>query len=257
MKPKQTLRERLTAGEPLIFSWSSMPTSLSTEVFADGPFEACCVDMQHGYAGYSEFLAMTAPVFAAGKPLMVRIPLDRWDFAARALDAGASAVISPMINTVEDARKFVEATKFPPIGSRSFGAYRNKAGANPADKGFLAKLNDANLTLAMIETQQALDNLDAICATDGLDGVFVGPFDLSISLTHGEGPINPASDMIIENLKVVADTARKHKMFAGIFAANPEFAKKYIELGYQFLALSNDMTYLEHASKAAFAQLAD
>lgn len=220
-------------------------------MFARGPFEACCIDLQHGYSGYSDFLTMSAPVMAAGKPVVVRMPLEDWGFAARALDAGANAIICPMINTPADAEKLVEVTKFPPVGQRSFGAYRDAGVPGARDKGHLAKLNNANLVFAMIETQTAIENLDAICATQGVDGVFVGPFDLSASLTDGAGPIEPAGDQVMDALDVIAGKCVEHGVFAGIYAASPADARAYIAKGYSFIALGNDIAYLAEASAAA------
>jgi 4-hydroxy-2-oxoheptanedioate aldolase len=255
MKPRAcsntSLWARLETGKPLLVSWSMIPSSLSTEVFARGPFEACCIDLQHGYSGYSDFFAMAAPVEAAGKPLIVRMPLEDWGFAARAMDAGAQAIICPMVNNAADAEKLVEVTKFPPIGQRSFGAYRDAGAKGARDKGHLAQLNHANLTFALIETRTAIENLDAICATEGLDGVFVGPFDLSVSLTNGKGPIEPAGEMVLEALVVIAAKSVEHGVFAGIYAASADDARAYIERGYQIIALGNDIGYLAEASAAA------
>ncbi|MGI9483878.1 MAG: HpcH/HpaI aldolase family protein [Hyphomicrobiales bacterium] len=242
----------MKSGKPLIFSWSMMPSVLGIEVLARGGFEACCIDLQHGYVGYSDFLAMSGAVFAARKPLVVRIPLEDWGMAARALDAGASSVICPMVNNAEDAAKLSEVTKFPPIGARSFGAYRDASTDGPRDRNFLETINHSKLSIAMIETRQALDNLDAICATPGIDGAFVGPFDLSVSLSGGSSNINPAGAEVLEALDEIAAACRRHSLTAGIYAASPQDARVYIEKGFQLIALSNDISMLSSASSEAF-----
>lgn len=245
------MRERLESDKPLVLSWSMMPSVMGIEVLASGGFGACCIDLQHGYIGYGDFLAMSGVVFAAQKPLIVRIPLEDWGMAARAFDAGASSVICPMVNTVQDAEKLVEVTKFPPVGARSFGAYRDASTDGPLTGDNLEKLNRSKLSLAMIETREALDNLDEICATPGIDGAFVGPFDLSVSLSAGAGDINPASAEVLEALDEVAGACRKHGLVAGIYAARPEDVRMYTQKGFQLVALSNDISMLAGASAAA------
>ena len=128
----------------------------------------------------------TAQVTLAGKPTIVRIPVGQFALASRVLDFGVAGVIAPMINNVASARAFVSATKYPPLGERSWGPTRGMALAGVVDpKQYLREANAATVTLAMIETREAMKNLDAIAATPGIDILFVGPSDLSIALSDG------------------------------------------------------------------------
>ena len=186
-------RQLLASGEPVFMSWSLMPEPLATEALASGSWDACCIDMQHGFVDYADLLAMATPVFAAGKPVVLRAALQDFANMAKALDLGVEAVICPMVNSAEDARAFVAATKYPPVGQRSYGSYRDGRVRDVVGEGALAAINDRTLSFAMVETGAAINAIDSICGTNGIDGIFVGPNDLSVSLSGGAGPVDPSS----------------------------------------------------------------
>ena len=145
----------------------------------------------------------------------MRVPLGAFAIASRALDFGAEGIIAPMINTVADAKAFVSATKFPPLGERSWGPTRAMTLAGIADpKQYLNEANAATVTLAMIETKTAMANLDAIAAVPGIDVLFVGPSDLSIGLTDGK-ELDPHSDTVEAALDKIVAACRKAGKIAG------------------------------------------
>lgn len=178
-----SLSSRLRAGETVLSAWSSLPEPLTVEILAHSAFDAVTLDMQHGGHDEASILRSLGLVLNAGKPPVVRIPVGRFDMASRALDFGAHAVIAPMINSVDDARRFAAAMKYPPVGERSWGVFRANAdyGA-PGSNDYLTTANHDTLAFAMIETRDAYDALDAILDVRGIDGVFVGPSDFS---SHG------------------------------------------------------------------------
>src|SRR5579872_3096544 len=184
--PAFTLAKRLGAGETVFSAWCGLPYPLVAETLARDGFVAVAIESQHGLWDVGGILAGVAAVRQGGAAPLVRVPLGDFALVSRALDFGAEGIIAPMINTPADARAFAAAAKFPPVGERSWGPHRVTALAGLADQSvYLREANDHVITLAMIETRTALDNLEAILDTPGIDGLFLGPSDLSIALSEG------------------------------------------------------------------------
>src|ERR1700704_6458836 len=181
-----SLAGRLRAGETVHSGWCGLAVPLVAEVIEREGFGAVTIDMQHGLWDISQVVGAIAAIRQGGVGPVVRVPLGDFATASRALDFGAEGIISPMINTAADARAFVAATKYPPVGERRWGPHRATMLAGLADqKVYLAEGNALTFTLAMIETRAALDNVAAIAATPGIDGLFLGTSDLSIALSQG------------------------------------------------------------------------
>ena len=188
---------------------------------------------------------------------VVRIPLDAFDVASRALDFGAEGIIAPMINTVADAKAFVGAAKFPPVGERSWGPSRAMVLAGIADaKQYLNEANAATVTLAMIETRTAMANLDAIAAVPGIDVLFVGPSDLSIGLSDAK-ELDPHSDTVEQALDTLVASCRKAGKIAGLYCANAERAVACAKRGFRFLAVGSDLGFLRAGTAAQMKVLKD
>jgi 4-hydroxy-2-oxoheptanedioate aldolase len=226
-----------------------LPEPLTVEVIAHSAFDAVTLDMQHGGHDEASVLRAVGLILGAGKPPLVRIPVGRFDMASRALDFGAHAVIAPMINSAEDARKFAAAMKYPPVGERSWGAFRTNAdyGA-PGSNDYLTTVNRDTLAFAMIETRDAYDALDAILDVRGIDGVFVGPSDFSIAWSNGR-EANPHSDAIVEPVTTIARKAAAAGKLAGIYCPTADFARRYKALGFGFLTVGNDGGYIRMAAE--------
>jgi 4-hydroxy-2-oxoheptanedioate aldolase len=238
------LRQRLSTGEPLLFSWMSIPSVNLAAQMARLPIEGVCLDMQHGMIGFSDAVPMIAAINAAGRPAMVRSLWNDPAIPGQALDAGACAVISPMINTRAQAEALVRAAKYPPIGARSWGGYTalQASGLTPGE--YLREANRMTVVLAMIETVEALDNVEEIAATPGLDGLFVGPSDLSITLSRGAG-IDKLGAKTLEAMEKVAAAAKRNGLVAGAFGGNAEVIKAYLKLGFTFQAAAVDVDLLQ------------
>jgi 4-hydroxy-2-oxoheptanedioate aldolase len=244
-----SLSSRLRAGETVLSAWSSLPEPLTVEILAHTAFDAVTLDMQHGGHDEASVLRSVGLILNAGKPPVVRIPVGRFDMASRALDFGAQAVIAPMINSAEDARKFAAAMKYPPVGERSWGVFRANADyGTPGSNDYLTTANQDTLAFAMIETRDAYDALDAILDVRGIDGVFVGPADFSIAWSNGR-EANPNSDAIVEPISNIARKAAAAGKIAGIYSPSPEFARRYIPLGFRFVTVSNEGGYLRLAAQ--------
>lgn len=243
-EPAAVLADRLRAGEAVFSAWSGLPDPLTVEAVAATAFDAVALDSQHG--GHTEDVILRAigPVAATGKPVIVRIPVGRFDMASRMLDFGAQAVIAPMINSVTDAVAFAKSMKYPPIGQRSWGAARAQAIFGIPDRQvWLQRANAVSAAIAMIETREAVAALEGILGVDGIDGVFVGPGDLSIALTGGRAvdPFLPEMDAIIAD---VAARAREAGRFAGIYINDPGRVGHYHALGYRLFAFTSDAQYI-------------
>jgi len=246
------LADRLRRGDALLAGWSALPEPLVAEAVARAGFDCVTLDVQHGLHDVQAVMRGIGAIVLAGKPALARIPVGDNALASRALDMGAEAVIAPMINTAAEARALVAATKYPPVGERSWGPARVLALRGTEPQGHLESGNRTSLAFAMIETRRALAALDEILAVDGLDGVFVGPSDLSITLSDG-AKIAPLDRGLDEPIKRIADRTRATGKIAGIFAATPERATQFRALGYRLIALGTDQLYLAMGAKALIA----
>jgi 4-hydroxy-2-oxoheptanedioate aldolase len=242
--PHPSLRPRLRAGETLFTAWSTIPDPLVAEFAARTGFDAVTLDMQHGNHSTESVMRCVAAVTLAGKPAAVRIPVGRFEMASKALDLGASAVIAPMVNSVADARAFAAAMKFPPLGERSWGPTRVIALHGIGGlQAYLETANQDTLAIAMIETRAAYAALDEILAVDGIDGVFVGPSDFSIALSGGARVDASNPEMLAMAGEVAAKADRAGK-FPCTLAITAEAARKARGLGFRFIALASDISYL-------------
>jgi len=224
--------------------WCTLPYPIVAELLGREGFPAVVLDQQHGLWDTAATLAGIAAVHQAGAAPIVRVPIGDFATVSRALDFGAEGIIAPMINTAADARAFVAAAKFPPIGERSWGPHRSMtfAGISQA-KVYLREANDLTVAMAMIETRHALDNLDTILATPGIDGVFVGPFDLSIALVEGKS-VDPDLPEVDDALAAIANAANSAKKIAGVFCHASKRAPTLAKRGFRFITAGTDMGFL-------------
>ena len=239
------LKARLAnKSEPFLFSWMTMPSSHLAGQLARLPIEGVCLDLQHGMIGFSDAVGMIAAVSNAGRPAIVRVLWNEPGLIGQALDAGAAAIIVPMVNSKVQAEAMVRSAKYPPLGGRSWGGYTafQTYGMSPAD--YLTRANSITQVFAMIETQAALDAVEEIAAVPGLDGLFVGPSDLSIALSNGAG-IDKTATHTLEAMKRVAAAAKKNNLVAGAFAGTAEIIKTYRGMGYTFMAGAVDVDLLQ------------
>ncbi len=235
-----SLGDRLAAGETLCTAWSGVPDALTVELVAGQGFEAVTLDMQHGGHHEDSVLRGIVPILRAGKHAIVRIPVGRFDMASRALDFGAEAVIAPMINSVEDARRFAAAMKYPPVGERSWGPTYAAPRARATDfQDWLRNANERTVAFAMIETRAALDALDGILETPGIDGIFLGPSDFSIAWSNGD-TVNPGLESMMETVEQIAARAKQAGKHAAIYVMDPTIAGRFVAMGFGLLAMGSE-----------------
>ena len=250
-----SLARQLRAGATVYSGWCGLASPLVAEVIAREGFPAVTVDMQHGLWDIAATVGAIASIQQGGAAPVVRVPLGDFATASRALDFGAEGIISPMINTAADARAFVAAAKFPPLGERSWGPHRATMLAELADqKVYLREGNELTFTLAMIETRAALDNVDAIAATPGIDGLFLGPSDLSIALSQG-ATLDPLSADVDCELERIAQAAGKAGKILGAYCHSAERAAALAKRGVRFLAVGSDLGFLRAGTAAALKTL--
>ncbi|KAJ3330604.1 hypothetical protein HDU93_000302, partial [Gonapodya sp. JEL0774] len=207
-------------GGVVVNGWLQIPSAFSAEVMASCGFDSICVDMQHGVQDYMSTVACFQGMSAKPVVPMVRVPWNEPGIIGKVLDAGAYGVICPMINTKEECEAFVSYAKYPPRGARSNGPIR--AGLyGSADVSYQSTANDATMCIPMIETKEAISNLEAILDVPGVAGVYVGPSDLGFS--YGMKPILDRKEPEILEIyaKIVKET-KKRGQFAGIHCGSAE-----------------------------------
>lgn len=243
---------KVRAREKLVGYWVTLDVPPATERIARLGYDYVVLDGQHGLIGYQGLMtgllaidagAALGPRVTAG---LVRVEANDPTPIGRALDAGATGVIVPLVDSADDVARAVRAAKYPPDGVRSFGPMRAalRIGPVPADS------NAETVVLAMIETPLGLKNVAEICATPGLDGVYVGPSDLGLALgarfpgdPEIEGPFEEAVELI-------ARTAQDAGIAAGIHTFDGESAKRRLEQGYSFATVASDLSHLEAVAAA-------
>jgi 4-hydroxy-2-oxoheptanedioate aldolase len=214
------------------------------ETIARDGFAAAVLDMQHGLWDTSSIIAGIGAVDHGGAAPVVRVPLNDFAFVSRALDFGAAAVIAPMINSAGDARTFAAAAKFPPLGERSWGPQRAMTlQGRAATIDYLREANDGTLTMAMIETPAALAEVDSIAETPGIDALFIGPYDLSTSLSAGKAQDVTAPE-VERAIDQIAAAAKRAGKIAGIYCSNAERAIVMAKRGFRFVTAGGDVGYL-------------
>ena len=246
---RNRLRELAAAGTPILNGWLAIPSAYSAEVMGHQGYDCITVDLQHGMIGFDAALAMLQALSATPAVPLARVSKNDYALVMQLLDAGAYGIICPMVSTAKEAETFVSHCRYPPAGQRSYGPAR---GLLYGGADYFAHANAEIMTLAMLETREAVANADAILSVPGLDGIYIGPNDLC--LAFGAAPRPESDDPAIS--AVILDLARKTRMknlVAGIFCSGGEGARKRIGDGFNMVTPGNDASLLMAGSKAAIA----
>jgi len=233
-------------GGAVINGWLGIPSSVSAENMARAGWDSLVIDMQHGLVDYSSAVPMLQAISTTDTVPMARVPWNLPDLMMKMLDAGAYGIVCPMINTRAQCEEFISNCRYAPKGRRSFGPTR---AVWYAGSDYARHANDTIITMAMIETQEAMDNLDEILSTPGLDAIYVGPADLGLSLV-GIPAADPANETTRTAIKTIAEACKRHKVAAGIHCYAPPYAKEMVSWGYQFVTLASDNALLANMAKA-------
>jgi 4-hydroxy-2-oxoheptanedioate aldolase len=246
------IRQKWAAGKPVINGWLSIACPFTAEIMAAQGYDSVTVDLQHGLVGYEMATAMLQAMRASGVTPMVRAPWLDPAHIMKALDAGAYGVICPMINNREEAERLVSYVRYPPGGVRSFGPTRANfsAGADYSEHA-----DSEVLCFAMIETAEAFANVDAIASTPGLDGLYIGPADLTLGLTgrkHRTG-FDREEPEIVEAIKRILGAAHKAGIRGSLHTGTPAYAAKAVGWGFDLVTISSDVRLLTAAAQASVA----
>ena len=234
---QQSLRNCWSRGKGAINAWCSIPNAVTAEMMSMNDFDSITIDMQHGLVDYQTALNMLQVISGSGKTPMVRVPWNEPGIIMKSLDAGALGVICPMINTPEDAIEFVATTKYAPVGSRSSGPTRAMMIHGPS---YHDEANDNIISLAMIETVEALGNVEKIAATEGLTGIYIGPSDLSISMGYKPG-LDRTELEVIEAIQRIEKACIDNNIKVGIHCLSPSYLKDKLSNGYHLATLASDV----------------
>ena len=248
---KNKLKQIWKDGGYALNGWLHIPSTWSTELMAHAGWDSLTIDMQHGMMGLETTIQMLQAISITDTVPLVRVNWNEPGSIMRVLDAGAYGVICPMVNTREECEAFVGAARFHPDGYRSLGPTRAKVYAG-ADYGEHA--NDEIITMAMIETKQAVDNVEEIASVPGLDAFYIGPGDLRLTLLGGGGMDNQDAEFY-EAIDTILAAAKKHNIVVGIHTATPEYARSMIERGMQFVTILTDGSLLQKAANEAIGQI--
>lgn len=250
MKRPNTLKQLFRDRKPALGGWLTQPGALKTEVFAAVGFDWIVVDLQHGALTLSDAIEAVKVIEDAGPTALVRVPWNEPSIIMRALDAGASGVVVPLVNSPAEARAAVAATRYPPQGNRSSGPWR--AGLD-GQTDYQAWANDEVICMVMVETREAVEQVEEIAATPGLDGIYVGPSDLS--LAYGLMPAPDQSDPAwAAAIDRIVGACEASGIAAGI-AGNANVAVKRLAQGFRFLEVSRDSTALREGAAQHLAHV--
>lgn len=242
-----TLREHWAAGTTTIGSWLTMPSTVSAEVAASTGFHYTCIDLQHGAIDYTAAVTMTQAIVLGGGHPIARVPWNEPGIIGKVLDAGIEGVIVPMVNSAAEAELVVRSARYLPLGSRSYGPVM----AGLRRPNYFEWAPTGIVVIPMIETVEALSNLEGILRVPGIDAIYVGPADLSISL--GLRPANNDGEALFDNaLSAIISACTKHGIVPGIHTTTQLVAKR-LEQGFRMVTVSNDMVALRMQMAAELA----
>lgn len=239
------LRTIWKEGGAAVNGWLAIPNGFSAETMAHQGWDTLTIDMQHGMIDYQSMVGMLQAISTTPTVPIVRVPWLEPGILMKTLDAGAYGIICPMVNTRQDAENLVAWTNYAPRGKRSFGPVRGLLYGGP---DYLQHANDTVVSFAMIETVQALDNLDDILSVEGLEAVYIGPADLSLALgcTPTFDDVDPKA---AEAFDYILSRAKAHGKIAGIHNGAPPAALKRIAKGYQFVTIGSDARLMAAGSQ--------
>ncbi len=240
------MRERWAAGETAIGGWLAIANSFSAEIMARCDFDYICVDTQHGIVDYSDSWAMLQAINLGSATPLVRVPWNEPGIIGKSLDAGARGVVVPMVNTREQAEAAVRACRYAPAGGRSYGPARVLRQEGP---DYYQHANADVAVIPMIETVEAISNLDEILSVPGVDAIYVGPSDLSVSL--GLLPAN--NDGIAafdEAYATIVAGCNRHGVIPGCHAT-AELCERRMEQGFRLITITSDAVALTGALQQA------
>ena len=249
--PTNHFKQAINSGQLQIGFWQSLATAITAEISAYAGFDWLLIDGEHGANDLRSIRDQLQVVGPSPSQAVVRISSVNVVEVKQVMDAGAQTILVPIVDTADDADLMARAMRYPPAGIRGNGAGVARASGYGRDAGYLTSANDQACLLVQAETKTALDNLEAICAVEGVDGVFIGPADLATSLGHHGNPGHADVQAAIEDgIKRIVAAGKA----PGILMADETKVRRYIELGALFVAVGSDVAILAGGSKTLAAK---
>lgn len=244
------IRHIWDAGQPAIIGWLNIPSILSAEALARCGYDGLLVDLQHGAADMASVPALLLAIEHGGTEPLARVAANTPADIMRLLDFGATGIVAPMINTAAEAQAFADALHYPPHGSRSYGPRRPQWRFGP---DYIANASASAIALAMVETRAGLDNLEAILAIQGYDGIFIGPSDLSLAL--GVAPRMDSDDpVLMAAITHIIARCKAAGKRVGIYGSSPAYAVRMVAAGCDIVSITPDLQMLTSAAMDAVAK---
>ena len=250
---KNKLKKLFKEGNAAVNGWLEIPSSFSAEAMSHQGYDSLTIDMQHGAINNSNILEMFQAISTTEVVPMARLNWNEPDQIMKVLDFGAYGVICPMVSNKSQAEKFVQACMYPPKGYRSFGPIR---GLIYGGSDYGRHADQEILKLAMIETKEAIEKLDEIMSTPGLDGIYIGPADLTLALGISEpGFDKPEGSPTYEQIINILKHAKKNSLIAGIHNGTAEYAQKMIDIGFHLVTVGSDQRSISAGAKEIVSKL--
>jgi 4-hydroxy-2-oxoheptanedioate aldolase len=250
MRKNQALA-KWRAGEQTLGGWLSLANTHIAEVMAHAGFDWICADLQHGLTDYNDLKAMLPAISTTDVTPIVRVAGNHSDQIMKVLDAGAMGVIVPLVNTRAEAEAAVGACLYPPLGYRSFGPIR---AALYGGQGYAAEANGEIACIVMIETKQAVENVEEIVTTPHLGGVYIGPNDLALSLgLPARGDVDEPSHM--KAVETVLAACKRHGVPIGIHTSSLEWSRRRLEAGFNFVTIGSDAGFVMQGAAASLTAM--
>ena len=249
---KNKLKQMFKKREPIINGWLQIPTAFSAEVMAHQGWDSCTIDMQHGVVDYQNALGMLQSLSTTDVTPLARVNWNEPGQIMKILDAGCYGIICPMVSNREEAENFVKACLYPPKGYRSFGPVR---GLLYGGSDYAKNSDNEILKLAMIETKEALEKLEEILDTPDLDGIYIGPADLSLAVGEEPGFDRPESTIAYKEILRILEAAKKRNLLAGIHNGTAEYAQKMISKGFNLVTVGSDQRFMSSGAKATVEKI--
>ncbi|MDE1985626.1 MAG: 4-hydroxy-2-oxoheptanedioate aldolase [Alphaproteobacteria bacterium] len=241
MVPVNGFKQALREGKPQIGLWQALASPYTAEICAGAGFDWLLLDGEHGPNDAPMLLSQLQATAPYASHPVGRPPIGQTWIIKQYLDIGFTTLLIPLVDTAEQAAEMVKAVRYPPRGTRGIGAALVRAARWNRVPGYLDDADDQICLLLQVETAEGLHNLDAIAATDGVDGVFIGPSDLSGSMGHRGNPGHPEVRAAIDN---AIGRIRRAGKAPGILAVDHTLAKHYLSLGCLFVAVGTDVGLL-------------
>jgi 4-hydroxy-2-oxoheptanedioate aldolase len=251
MVTAMALRDKWARGETVFGLFAGVPCGFSVELIAVNGVDYVCVDQQHGVCDYKDMVEMARGIEARGSVPLTRVPANESWVIGKSLDAGAQGVIVPLVNNRAEAAKAVAACRYPPKGERSNGPTRAAIVMGSRD---MKITGDVPLCFVMVETTDGLANVEEIAATPGLDGIYIGPSDLAISLGLGPGLDRDEPEHVAAVAKILT-ACQRHKIIPGIHTGSARVAKSFAAKGFRLVTFGGDAGLLRAAVERQVAEL--